>query len=95
VDLALWRNIAVLFLIFIAFVFSLPPLVILFFAVRGLGQLQTRLRDVFPPLQKRVKRAERVTAMGSKVLVTPPIQVISLTSGVLRGLRALGRRGRP
>ncbi|MFQ6058636.1 MAG: hypothetical protein ACE5MB_07165 [Anaerolineae bacterium] len=93
--LAMWRNGALLLLFVEAFAFSLPLLVALFFAIRGLRQLRARIVPYFPVARGRVSQVERVTVLVSRGLVMLPIQAISLATGLLRGLQVVvgGRRG--
>jgi hypothetical protein len=94
VTLALWRNRALLLLIVEVFLLGLPPLVALFFAIRGLRQLRAQIAPYFPQVQERASQVERVTALVSRGLVTPPLQAISLATGLWRGLQVAvtGRR---
>jgi hypothetical protein len=94
VALEIWRNSALLLLIFEVFLLGLPPLVALFFAIRGLRQLRAQIAPYFPLVQTRASQVEQVTALVSRGLVTPPIQAISLTTGLWRGLQVAvtGRR---
>ena len=92
--LAIWRDGALLLLIVEAFLLSLPLLVALFFAIRGLRELRAQMVPYFPVMQERVSQVEEATVLASKSLVTPPILAISLATGLLKGLQVAvtGRR---
>lgn len=85
--LALWRNGALLLLIIEIFLLSLPLLVALFFAIRGMQQLRTQIAPYFPLVKEKVSQVEVATALVSRSLVTPPIRAISLATGFLKGLQ--------
>jgi len=89
--LVFWRNIAAVLLVLEAFLFSIPLVIVLYFAVRGLRATRTRLLEYFPIARGYVTRAESVTHTVSAALVTPPIRVSGAAHGLRAGLRAAVR----
>ena len=92
--LPIWRNSALLLLIAEAFLLGVPPLVVLFFAIRGMRTLRAQIGPAFPIMQEKASQVEQTTLLLSRALVTPPILAISLATGLLKGLQvaAMGRR---
>lgn len=92
--LVFWRNVAAVLLALEVFLFSLPMLILLYFAVRGLRAVRAKLLEYFPIARGYVTQAENVTRLASSALVTPPMRVYGVTQGLRAGLRA-AVRGRP
>ncbi len=89
VTVAWWRNVAGLLLMFEFFVLCLSILIVFFFAVRGMQALRAKLEEVFPLIRDRTVRAEEMTHLVSKTLVTPPIRVRSAVKGAASGAQML------
>lgn len=89
--LVFWRNMAAVLLVLEAFLFSVPMLILLYFAVRGLRVTRAKLLEYFPIARSYVTRAESVTHTVSSALVTPPMRVSGVAHGVRAGLRAAVR----
>jgi len=69
------RDLAVVLLAAEAFLLSLIPGVILYFAIRGTSSLIRKLRDVAPTVQGYFRKATNLTEEASQRVVTPVIAV--------------------
>lgn len=82
-----WRDLAIILLAVEAFLLSLIPGVILYFAIRGISSLIRKLRSVAPVVQGYFRKAATVTEEVSQKAVTPMIAA-SATMAQLRGWRS-------
>lgn len=81
-----WRDLAIVLLALEAFLLSLIPAVILYFALRGMSWLIRKLRSVMPTVQGYFRKAATVTEEISQQAVAPVITTsVALTQ--LRGWR--------
>lgn len=92
--LVFWRNVAAVLLVLETFIFSLPLLIALYLAVRGLRAVRAKLLEYFPIARGYVTQAEHVTRLASSALVTPPMRIVGTAYGLGAGLRTIvrGRR---
>ncbi len=89
--LVAWRDVALILLVIEVFIVALVPLVLSYFAIRGLRVARARFIQHIPIGQRYVKRTEQVTRRVSNILVAPPIRVISTVQGVRTAFRTAFR----
>lgn len=85
--LADWRDLAIILLAVEAFLLSLIPGALLYFAVRGISFLIRKLRSVAPIVQGYFRKTATVTEEVSQKAVTPMIEA-GATLAQFRGWRA-------
>jgi hypothetical protein len=89
-SIPLWRDISVVLLSVEVFVLSLIPLVVLYFANKGLWRLGSSLRPIFARARARVRQVETVTARVTEVIVAPIIAVYALAARLRRIVVTMG-----
>ncbi len=82
-----WRDLAIILLAAEAFLLSLIPAAILYFALRGMSSLIRKLRSVAPTVQGYFRKAATITEEASQRISAPVIR-ISATAAQLRGWRS-------
>lgn len=92
--LIMWRNMALLLLAIEAFLIGLPVGLAFFLAIRGLGQLEARIKLFLPTAHERVRRVEMVTHSVAEAIVAPLIWVSSVVAGVFHVIRRLASKNR-
>jgi len=89
---ALWRDVALIFLMAQGFILSLPALLLTVYALRGLRRVKGSLLPALISAQKRTGQVEKGARTLSSFLVNPIIRTISAGAFVLEVLKALLRR---
>lgn len=89
---ALWRDVALIFLVAEGFILILPALFLMVYAFRGLRRAKGTLLPALTSAQKRTERVERGIRTFSSFLVSPIIRTISGGAFVLEVLKAFLRR---
>lgn len=92
--MAVWRDVSLVWLIFLTFIAVLPFGVIFYFAVRGMLRLRQLARRYLPIAQKTAGQVAETTDRVSRKVVAPVIAVRSAGARV-QGIRnaALRRKG--
>ncbi len=89
---ALWRDVALIFLVVQGFILTLPALFLMVYALRGLRRAKGSLLPALTSIQERTERVERGTHTFSSFLVSPIIRTLSAGAFVLEVVKAfLGR----
>ena len=81
-DLAFWRDLSLVLLCLEAFVFMLVPGVLFFFSVKGLRELEKKLREVSPQVHGVFHRVNQVTRQASDKAASPFIAVSAANAQV-------------
>jgi len=89
---ALWRDVALIFLVVQGFILALPALFLMVYALRGLRRAKGSLLPALTSAQKRTERVEEGARTFSSFLVSPIIRTISAGAFVLEVLKAFLRR---
>jgi len=89
---ALWRDVALIFLMAQGFILILPALFLLVYALRGLRRARAALLPALTSAQKRTERVEKGARTLSSFLVRPIVRTISAGAFVLEILKAFLRR---
>jgi hypothetical protein len=95
-NLPFWRDVALVLLIIEAFIMGLLPLVILYFAIKGMNWLTSKARHYLPLARSYVTRVEEVTKRTSEIASLPLIKSyasIAYVRGGWRGLVSTVRKG--
>lgn len=82
--LAHWRDLAVILLVIEAFIISLIPGIILFFAVRGMLWVIHKLRGVAPTVQGYFRKAATISEQASQRVAAPVIATSATLAQVNR-----------
>ena len=88
---ALWRDVALVFLVAQGFILILPTLFLMVYAIRGLRRATGSLLPALTSAQKRTERVEKGARTFSTFLVSPIIRAISAGAFVLEVLKAFLR----
>ena len=72
--LAVWRDISLLWLIFLTLIAVLPLGVIFYFAIRGMRRLRQLLKQNLPVAQQMAARMADVTEQASQKVAKPLIE---------------------
>jgi len=89
---AIFRDVALIFLLVQVFILILPALFLLSYGLRVVHRAKTTLLPILTSAQKRTERMERGVHTFSFFLVGPIIRAISGGAFVLEALKALLRR---
>lgn len=89
---ALWRDVALIFLVAEGFILILPALLFLVYAFRGLRRARAALVPALTSAQRRTERVEKGARTFSSFLVSPIIRTISAGAFVLEVMKAFLRR---
>ncbi len=89
---ALWRDVALIFLMVQGFILILPALFLMAYAIRLLRRAKGSLLPALTFAQKRTEGVERGARTFSSLLVSPIIRTISAGAFVLEILKAFLRR---
>jgi hypothetical protein len=73
--LAVWRDISLLWLIFLTFIAVLPFGILFFFAIRGMHRLRQLAKKYLTAAQQMAAQIADVTEKGSKKVANPFIEV--------------------
>jgi hypothetical protein len=73
VTLANWRDLSIVWLALLAFIFTLVPGVILFFITKGFLALNRKLRQIFPTIYGYFRKANQVVDQVSHKVAAPVI----------------------
>ncbi len=73
VTLANWRDLSIIWLALLAFIFGLIPTVICFFLVKGMLALNRILREFFPKVYGYFRKADQITGQVSQKIIAPVI----------------------
>jgi hypothetical protein len=95
-NLPFWRDVALVLLIIEAFIMGLLPLVILYFAIKGMNWLTSKARYYLPLARSYVTRVEEATKRSSEMASAPLIESyvsIAYVRGGWRGLVSTVRKG--
>jgi hypothetical protein len=84
--MAVWRDISLLWLIFLTLVAVLPIGVIFFFLVKGLHRLRTLAKQTFPVVQEKAQLVADTTERASQKIAAPVIGMQAKAAHV-RGIR--------
>ncbi len=90
--IALWRDVALIFLMVQGFILILPALFLTVYALRGLRRARASLLPALISAQEKTGRVERGVRTFSSFLVSPIIRTISAGAFVLEVLRVFLRR---
>lgn len=71
--LANWRDLSVIWLALLAFIFSLVPAAIFFLITKGMIALNRKLRELFPVVYGYFRKADQITTQVSRKVVAPVI----------------------
>lgn len=71
--LANWRDLAVVLLVIEAFIISLVPDIVLYFAIRGMSWVLENLRAKAPTVQSYFRKAATVSEQASQRVAAPII----------------------
>ena len=93
-DLAVWRDISLIWLILLALISVLPVAIVSFFAIRGLHRLRQVAKRYLPlAAQKSRLVADKVELVSQKV--TGPIVGVQTRAAQANGItNAIWRRGK-
>lgn len=93
-DLAVWRDVALIWLILLALISVLPVAIVSFFAIRGLHRLRQVAKRYLPlAAQKARLVADKVELVSQKV--TGPIVGVQTRAAQVNGItNAIWRRGK-
>jgi hypothetical protein len=69
--LAVWRDISLLWLIFLTLIAVLPAGVILFFCIKGMHRLRQLTRKYLPIVQDKARQVASGTERASQKVVSP------------------------
>ncbi len=89
---ALWRDVALIFLVAEGFILILPALFLLVYAFRGLRRARAALLPALTSAQERTERVEKGARTFSSFLVSPIIRTLSAGAFVLEVLKGFLRR---
>jgi len=89
---ALWRDVALIFLVAEGFILILPGLFLLVYAFRGLRRVRAALVPALTSAQRRTERVEKGARTFSSFLVSPIIRTISAGAFVLEVMKGFLRR---
>lgn len=89
---ALWRDVALIFLVAQGFILILPALLLMVYALRGLRRAKSALLPALSSARERTERLEKGVRTFSSFLVSPIIRTISAGAFVLEILEAFLRR---
>ena len=94
--LAVWRDISLMWLIFLTLIAILPVAVLFFFAIRGMRRLRQFFVTYLPLLQEKASLVATKTDEISQQVTNPIINAKAKTAQV-SGIRSaiLSRRQRP
>jgi len=91
-DLAVWRDLSLLWLIILTLIAALPFGVLFFFAIKGMQRLRQLAKQYLPQARDRVQQVRNVTEKASQKVASPFInaqaraaQVDGVTKAILRG----------
>lgn len=90
--MAVWRDISLLWLIFLTFIAVLPLAVIFFFAVRGMHRLRQVAKQYLPIAQEKTQLVADKTEEISHKVANPFIAVHTKTAEANGILNAILRR---
>ena len=90
--LAVFRDISLLWLIFLTFIAVLPLAVIFFFAVKGMHRLRQLVKQYLPLGQEKAAQVAAVTEQVSQNVARPFIEVQAKQAEVSGILNAISRR---
>ncbi len=93
-DLARWRDAAVILLVIESFVLKLVPLALYYLGLRGVIKLQQKLRPILTQAQGYARQADRSIERGSLQIARPFIWLNSRATGIRRAWNSYheGRR---
>jgi len=89
---AIFRDVALIFLVAQGFILTLPALFLLVYALRGLRRAKASLLPALTSVRVRTGRVEKAIQTFSSFLVNPIIRIISAGAFVLEVLNAFLRR---
>lgn len=87
--LASWRDLSIIWLALLAFIFSLVPAVISFFMVKGMLVLNRKLREIFPKVYGYFRKADQITDQVSRKIIAPIVVAHEKSAQVRGSSRAL------
>ena len=91
-DVAVWRDMSLLWLIFLTLVAVLPVGVVLFFAVKGMHRLRQLVLRFFPVVQEKAQQVAEAADRLSHKAVSPIISVRARAAQVQGMGKAITRR---
>jgi hypothetical protein len=91
-DLAVWRDVSLLWLCFLAFLAVLPWGIAFFFSIRGMTWLRRQAKKYFPIVQDGARQVAGTTERISQKVVAPVIGARSAVAQVHGIQRATFRR---
>lgn len=80
--LANWRDLSIIWLALLAFIFSLVPAAISFLMVKGMLALNRKLREFFPKIYGYFRKADQITDQVSRKIIAPVIVAHEKTAQV-------------
>ncbi len=92
--MAVWRDISLLWLIFLTFVAILPLAVAFFFAVRGMHRLRQLAKQYLPLAQEKTRLVADKTEEISHKVAKPFIEVQARAAEISGIITAIKRRKR-
>ena len=93
--LAVWRDISLMWLIFLTFLAALPFGVLFFFCIKGMHRLRQLLKKYFPLVQGKARQVAEGTEQISHKVASPFIAVHATGARVSTILTTLTRRKQP
>lgn len=94
-DLAVWRDISLIWLILLALVFNLAFAVVFYYFVRGVRRLRQLTRFYLPQVEERTRRVADGTEVVSQKVAGPIIAVESTAAHATGIIQAIVRRKQP
>jgi hypothetical protein len=85
-DLAVWRDISLMWLIFLTLIAVLPFAVLFFFAIRGMRRLRQLAKLYLPIAQEKARLVADTTDVISQKVASPIVGIHARTAQV-NGLR--------
>jgi hypothetical protein len=70
-DLAVWRDISLMWLIFLTFIAVLPFGALFYFAIRGMRHLRQLAKQYLPIAQQKAAQVADLTAQASQKVANP------------------------
>jgi hypothetical protein len=81
-DLAFWRDMSLVLLCLEAFVIMLVPGAIFFYSIKGMRELEKKMREVSPQVHGVFHRVNQVTRQTSDKVASPFIAVSAANAQV-------------
>jgi hypothetical protein len=94
-DVGVWRDVSLMWLIFLTFIAVLPFGVIFYFLVRGMHRLRQLAKKYLPVAQQKAAQVADMTEQASQKVANPFVEIHAraaeidaITTSILRRKRA-------